>query len=138
MACSNCFFRTPLLFCFFSLRLHLPFVTGPLIFELKQDLQIGNGCFHPTFFLFFISSCETISSSSKHRWEFPRNYPVFTVVMVIYHYVERIWRILITPVFCITYMTINIYYSGEPVNIHIQSLINITQEKNWVITTKKG
>ena len=25
------------------------------------------------------------------------NYPVFTVVMVIYHYVERIWRILVTP-----------------------------------------
>ena len=25
----------------------------------------------------------------KHRWELPGNYPVFTVVMVIYHYVER-------------------------------------------------
>ena len=35
-------------------------------------------------------------------------------------------------------MIINIYYPGEPVNIHIQSLIKITQEKNWVITTKKG
>ena len=34
--------------------------------------------------------------SSKHRWELPVNYPVFTVVMVIYHYVERIWRILVT------------------------------------------
>ena len=30
------------------------------------------------------------------------------------------------------------YYQGEPVNIHIQLLINITQEKNWVITTNKG
>ena len=30
------------------------------------------------------------------------------------------------------------YYPGEPVNKRIQSLINITQEKNWVITTKKG
>ena len=29
------------------------------------------------------------------------------------------------------------YYPDEPVNIHIQSLINIIQEKNWVITTKK-
>ena len=28
------------------------------------------------------------------------------------------------------------YYPGEPVNIHIQSLINIIQEKKWVITTK--
>ena len=34
----------------------------------------------------------------KHRWELPGNYPVFTVAMVIYHYVERIWRILITPI----------------------------------------
>ena len=73
-----------------------------------------------------------------HRWELPVNYPVFTVLMVIYHYVERTWRILVTPVFCITYMTINRYYPGEPVNIHIQSLINIIQENNWVITNKKG
>ena len=34
-------------------------------------------------------------------------------------------------------MIINRYYPGEPVNIHIQSLINIVQENNWVITTKK-
>ena len=32
----------------------------------------------------------------NHRWELTGNYPVFTVVMVIYHYVERIWRILVT------------------------------------------
>ena len=31
------------------------------------------------------------------RWELPGNYHIFTVVMVIYHYVERIWRILLTP-----------------------------------------
>ena len=74
-----------------------------------------------------------------HRWELPDNYPVFTMVMVIYHYVERIWRIIVTPtVFNITYMIINIYYPGEPVNIHIQSVINIIQENNWVITTTKG
>ena len=35
-------------------------------------------------------------------------------------------------------MIINTYYTGEPVNIHIQSLKNIIQENNWVITTKKG
>ena len=35
-------------------------------------------------------------------------------------------------------MIINIYYPGEPVNIHIQSSINIILENNWVITTKKG
>ena len=35
-------------------------------------------------------------------------------------------------------MIINRYYPGEPINIHIQSLINITQYNNRVITTKKG
>ena len=34
-------------------------------------------------------------------------------------------------------MIINRYHPGEPVNIHIQSLINIIQENIWVITTKK-
>ena len=32
-----------------------------------------------------------------NRWELLGNYPVFIVVMVIYHYVERIWKILVTP-----------------------------------------
>ena len=32
----------------------------------------------------------------------------------------------------------NKYYPGEPINIHTQPLINITQEKNRVIATKKG
>ena len=35
-------------------------------------------------------------SGVHHIWELPGNYPVFPVVMVIYHYVERIWRILVT------------------------------------------
>ena len=39
---------------------------------------------------------------------------------------------------CITYTTIKKYYKGEPVNIHIRSLINIIQDKYWVITTKQG
>ena len=29
-------------------------------------------------------------------------------------------------------------YPGEPINIHIQPLINIMQDNNRVITTKKG
>ena len=44
-----------------------------------------------------------------HIWKFPGNYPVFTVVMVICHYVEIIWRILFLPAFCITYRIINKY-----------------------------
>ena len=35
----------------------------------------------------------------QHVWGLPSNYPVFAVVMVIYHYVERIRRILVTPYF---------------------------------------
>ena len=42
------------------------------------------------------------------------------------------------PTFCITYKIMKKYYPGKPVNIHIQSSINITQENNWVITTKNG
>ena len=60
-----------------------------------------------------------------HRWELPGNHPVFAVVMVIYHYVERIWRILVTPNFLHDIYDNEKYYPGEPVNINIQSLISI-------------
>ena len=43
--------------------------------------------------------------SYNHRWELPCNYPVFTMVMLMYHYVEIIWRIIVTPIF-----VYNIYY----------------------------
>ena len=56
--------------------------------------------------------------------------------MVIYHYVERILRILVTLHFCIKNTIMS--YPDEPVNIHIQSLLNIMQKKNKVITIKKG
>ena len=73
-----------------------------------------------------------------NRWELPGNYPVFTVAMIIYHYVEIIWRILVTPDFLYNIYDNEKYYTVEPVNIRMQSLINIIQERNWVITTKKG
>ena len=71
-------------------------------------------------------------------WESPDNCLVFTVVMVMYHYVERIWIIIVTPNFSYKIYNREKYFPGEPVNIHIQILINIIQEKNWFITTKKG
>ena len=37
--------------------------------------------------------------TSDYLWKFLVNYPVFAVVTVIYHYVERIWRIFLTPNF---------------------------------------
>ena len=55
----------------------------------------------------------------QHIWELPGNYPVFTVVMVIYHYVERIWRIIYPPDFTYKIYDHEKYYPGEPVNIHI-------------------
>ena len=76
-----------------------------------------------------VKSTKFARLTGRHRWELPGNSPVFTVVMVIYHYFERIWIIIVTPIFNITYMIINIYYPYEPVNIHIQSFINIIQEK---------
>ena len=39
------------------------------------------------------------NGNPEHRWELPGNNPVFTVVMVICYYVERIRRILVTSVF---------------------------------------
>ena len=42
------------------------------------------------------------------------------------------------PIFCIAYTIMNKYYTDEVVNIYIQSLLNIVQEKNRLITTKKG
>ena len=42
------------------------------------------------------------------------------------------------PIFSITYAIIDKYYLGDSFNIHIQSLTNIIQENNTVITTKKG
>ena len=58
--------------------------------------------------------------------------------MVIYHYVERIWRILVATNFLYNIYDNEKYCSDELVNIHIQSLINIIQKKNGAITTKKG
>ena len=45
---------------------------------------------------------------------------------------------LLPPFFCETYTIMNQYYPAGPVNIHTQSLINILQHNNLVITTQKG
>ena len=54
------------------------------------------------FFLYladFSDSLHVLSCACQHRWELLGNYPVFTVVLVIYHYVEIIWWILVAPNF---------------------------------------
>ena len=45
------------------------------------------------------SSMEKNIGGARHRWELPGNYPIFIMVKVIYHHVERFWRILLTPNF---------------------------------------
>ena len=58
--------------------------------------------------------------------------------MTIYYYVDRIWIILFSPNSLYIIYDHEKYYPGKPVNIYVQSLINIIQEKNRLITTKKG
>ena len=84
-----------------------------------------------------LSGCMYRHSHCSHRCELPGNYPVFNVVMAIYHCVEIIRRILVTTNFLYNIYYHEKYYPDEPVDIHMQSLINIIQEKNWVINTKK-
>ena len=62
---------------------------------------------------------EVGNTIGKHGWELQGNYPVFNVLVEIYHYVEIIWRILIIPNFCVTYTMVDRYYPGKPGNIHI-------------------
>ena len=45
---------------------------------------------------------------------------------------------MLPPIICITYTITKEYYPGEPVNIHILSLITIIQENNREISTKKA
>ena len=45
---------------------------------------------------------------------------------------------LLTPIFCVTYMTITKDYLVKPVHKHVQSIQNIILENNWEITTQKG
>ena len=72
-----------------------------------------------------------------HKWKSLVNHPIFALVMVIYHYVERIGEFWLPPIFLYNIYNHEKYYPGELCIIHIQSLINIIQENNWVITTKK-
>ena len=59
-------------------------------------------------------------SGSRHSSEFPGNYPVFTMVMVIYFTLIELDNSFYPQFFHIIYTIIKKYYPGEPVNIHIQ------------------
>ena len=60
------------------------------------------------------------------------------MLMEIYHYVESICIIIVTPDFSYNIYYHERYYLGESVNRHIKSLINIIQDNDWLITTQKG
>ena len=58
--------------------------------------------------------------------------------MVICHYIEIIWGILFTPNIFYNIYNREKYHLFETINNHIQPLIDIIQDNNRVITTKKG
>ena len=60
------------------------------------------------------------------------------MVMVIYHYVEKIGELSLPLIVLYNIYDHEKYYTGVPVKIHKQSLIIMIQENNWAITTKKG
>ena len=80
-------------------------------------------------------------TSRLHRWQLPLNCPVFTVVIIIFHYIDRIEELLLPPIFCITYTIIkniiqvnqviytctiiNIYYRGEQLGNCYQKRVRI-------------
>ena len=76
-------------------------------------------------FIKFHSKGDLFRCCSRHRWELLGNYPVFTVVMVIYRYIEIISIILVTSNFLYKMYDHEKNYPDKPVDIHIQSLINI-------------
>ena len=47
----------------------------------------------------FVIDIFLVNPSLDHKWELTGNYPVFIIVMVIYHYIERIGEFLSPPIF---------------------------------------
>ena len=58
--------------------------------------------------------------------------------MVIYHDIEIIWRIIVTPNFSYNIYNHKKYYPGELVHMHIKPLMHIIQEKIGLLPPKKG
>ena len=56
----------------------------------------------------------------NHIWELTGNYPIFSVVMVIYDYIARIGAFSLPPIFfCIIYKIKKTYYPGEELHKHM-------------------
>ena len=76
----------------------------------KERLSIGRD--ESVFIVDFVASClfevtnnQFKSSFLGRKWKLPGNYPIFTVRMEIYHYIERIGELSLPPIF-----PYNIYY----------------------------
>ena len=92
-----------------------------LRFKMKQEYSDFCGFVRAIMLLAIVGSNSILLHVSwDHIWELPGNYPVFAVSMVIYHYVERIWRILVTTDFSYNIYDHENYHPGETVNVHIQ------------------
>ena len=111
---------------------------GTKMFILYNLVKKSNSSYFWSYSHFYYFGFHKYTESDYHRWELRGDQPVLTMAIVIYHYVEIIWRILVNPNFGITYTITNKYYPGETVHINIQSLINMIQVNYCVITTKKG
>ena len=81
----------------------LPFnkVPGRVVIEMILFVILWLNSLPPVYGISQTYSPRTILTYCMlyHRWGLPGNYPIFTVVMISYHYVERIWRIIVTPNF---------------------------------------
>ena len=60
-------------------------------------------------------------STIHHRWDLPGDYPISSMVMLIYHYVEIIEELLLLLIVCITHTIMKQYYPVKPVNIYINN-----------------
>ena len=72
-----------------------------------------------TIYMFIFIQMYVLHALYNHRWELPDKYPVLTVVMSIYHYVEIIGELSLPLIFLYNIYDHQKYYPGEPVNIHI-------------------
>ena len=72
-----------------------------------------------------LQSFGTLTTTLHYICKLAGKYSVFAMAMEIYHYSEIIGSFSLLPILHITYMIIKRYYPGEPLHIHIQSLISI-------------
>ena len=102
-----------------------------------QDISIGGwDCATNSRYL-----CALFFWHGSHRWGLSGDYPIFTLLMVICHYIDRIGDFLLLPLFWYNiydreiillrwtssyiYTIINKYYSGEQLGNYHQEMVRL-------------